>query len=345
MTMKGWAQRMVGGATLGIALALFIAGASAADKATFALDWVIYGKHAGFFAALDQGYYKGANLEVEIVRGFGSADTIKRIDAGSNDYGLADFGSLIVARSKGGKSKQLAVIHSKSLHAIFSLKGNGVLLPKDLEGKKVGYRAGGAVSTVLPALAAVSGLDLKKVELINMAPEALMPSLVAGKIEALTDTFQTEFPTLQATAQKMGKEGVSILFGDHGVDILANGLIARDDTIAKQTDRTRRWVDSTMRAFAWAVENPDEALKIFLKHNPAIDAKLARAHWEICVDHLLVPEAKEQGIGFMTRERVAYARDLLTRLMNLPTAVPVEDLYDIRFLPKLFPKRGPRVAF
>jgi NitT/TauT family transport system substrate-binding protein len=178
-----------------------------------------------------------------------------------------------------------------------------------------------------------------------MTPEALIPSLVAGQFHAITDTFQTEFPTLKAQTQKVGKEATSILFSDYGVDILSNGLIARDDTIANYTDRTRRWVDSTMRAFAWAVENPDEALRIFIKHNPAIDPKLARAHWEIAVDHLLVPEAKEQGIGFMPRERVAYARDLLTRLMKLEKEVPVEELYDLRFLPKLFPKRGPRAAF
>ncbi len=309
--------------------------AFAVDKIRLNLDWVIYGKHAGFFAGIDKGIYKKNGLDITIERGFGSADTVKKVAAKTGDYGFADFGAVVIARSKGSKAKMLAVIHAKSLMAIMSLKPSGVRTPKDLEGKKVGYRAGGGVSTMLPALFAANKVDASKIQMINMAPTALIPSVVAGKVAVSADSYQTEFPTLAKAAAKSGKEAYSFLFSDFGVDILSNGLIAHDDVIKSNRDRTKRWVTATMQSFAWSIKNTDEALKIFQKYASAIDPKLARAHWEICVKHLLVPEAKTNGIGYMLPERVTYAVDTLTKLLKLPRKVSNQEVADMSLLPKI----------
>jgi NitT/TauT family transport system substrate-binding protein len=306
-----------------------------ADKIRLNLDWVVYGKHAGFFAGLDKGIYKKNGLDITIERGFGSGDTVKKVAAKTTDYGFADFGAVIIARSKGSKAKMLAVIHAKSLMAIMSLKGSGVRTPKDLEGKKVGHRAGGGVSNLLPALFAANKVDASKVQMINMAPTALIPSLVAGKVAVSADSYQTEFPTLAKAAAKSGKEAQSFLFSDFGVDLLSNGLIAHEDVIKGNKDRTRRWVTATMESFAWSIKNTDEAMKIFQKYAAAIDPKLARAHWEIAVKHLLVPEAKTHGIGYMLPERVTYAIDTLTKLLKLPRKVSNQEVADMSLLPKI----------
>ncbi|MFQ5911882.1 MAG: ABC transporter substrate-binding protein [Nitrospinota bacterium] len=337
--MRRWNRRVAMGLLAALAVwaiaGFFVRPAWAADKIKVTLDWVIYGKHAGFFAGIDKGIYRKSGLDVTIERGYGSADTIKRVGAKSAVYGFADFGSLIIGRSKGVKAKMLSVIHAKSLMAIFTTKGSGIRKPKDLEGRKVGYRAGGAVSTVLPALLAANQVDASRIQMINMTPTALIPSLVSGKVAASADSFQTEFPTFAAKAKGVKKEPRSLLFSDFGVDLLSNGLIAHDDTISGQRDRTRRWVESTMRSFEWAVQNSDEALRTFTKYAPAIDPKLARAHWDIAVKHLLVPEAKTHGIGYMLPERVAYAIDTLSRLMKLPKRVSSKEVVDLSLLPKI----------
>ncbi len=51
--------------------------AVAAETVTLALDWSISGVHAGYFVALEKGYYRDAGLDVTISRGFGSGDTIR----------------------------------------------------------------------------------------------------------------------------------------------------------------------------------------------------------------------------------------------------------------------------
>src|SRR5205809_525452 len=50
-----------------------------ADEITFALNFLPVGDTAGWFAALDKGYYAENGLAVSIVGGQGGADTLKRI--------------------------------------------------------------------------------------------------------------------------------------------------------------------------------------------------------------------------------------------------------------------------
>jgi ABC-type nitrate/sulfonate/bicarbonate transport system substrate-binding protein len=93
---------------------------------------------------------------------------------------------------------------------------------------------------------------------------------------------------------------------------------------------------------SWAVENPDEATAIFVKHNQAVSADLARAQWQVVIDHLLTPLAAERGIGFMTEEKMRRTRDILVKYEKLEGEIALKDLYTNEFLPRLFPKRPAR---
>lgn len=52
--------------------------ARAANNVQLALSWLVSGKNAGYFVALQKGFYAEEGLNVTISRGSGSGDTIKR---------------------------------------------------------------------------------------------------------------------------------------------------------------------------------------------------------------------------------------------------------------------------
>ena len=121
-----------------LAGALAFAGASeasAADKLLFSLQWIPNGNHFGVFAAKEQGFYRDANLDITIQRGFGSGDTVKRVGTGSADVGIADAGSVIVGRSNGLNVKLVSSLYEKSPDVIFFIKDNGITKPKNSRGK------------------------------------------------------------------------------------------------------------------------------------------------------------------------------------------------------------------
>ncbi|MBI2370532.1 MAG: ABC transporter substrate-binding protein [Deltaproteobacteria bacterium] len=333
--VASWAAILAG---IAIVLLLQAAPGRAQEKVTFALDFFAYGKHAGFYAALDRGFYREQGLDVTILRGSGSGDTIKRIGAGSENFGFADTASLIPARARGVQVKEIAMIHDRNLHTLFFLKGSGMTRPKDLEGRRIGGTEGDATRVIFPAFAAVNGIDEKKVEWVTMTAEARLPSLLAGRVDAGV-WFFTEAPTVLARARQVGKEVGWFLYPDWGVDVYSNGLIATDRTIRERPDLTRRFVHATLKGVAWGVENPEAVVDLFVRHQPTISRDLAMAHWQIAVDHLMTATAVKMGIGYMTREKMERTRDLITETMKLPVKVPVEDLYTNEFLPKLFPRR------
>ena len=317
------------------------AGAATRDKLTFALNFVPYGLHTAFFAAAERGFYEQANLDVTIQRGAGSADTVAKVAAGSVEMGFADAGSVVVGRSKGAKVTMVGMILDKGVSTIYTYKGSGIAKPKDLEGKTVADNAGSGVLAILPAFAALHDIDVGKIKFVLVAPAAKNPTLIEKKVDAML-TFSTFEPNLRALAAPKGMEIVPLYFSDWGLDLYGLCLFTSEKLLQERRDVVRRWTEATMRAVAWSVENPEEAVALFVKKNPAVSPELAREQWRIAVDHLLTPVAKEQGIGHMTEEKMRRTRDILVKYQKLEGEVPLHDLYTNEFLPKLFPKRPGR---
>jgi len=313
------------------------AQAGAEDQVRFALSWVPTGRDAGFYVALDRGYYREEGLAVEILKGNGSGDTIRRVGVGTEEFGFADAATLVIARSRGTPVKLVAMIHDKSMYAVYSLKSSGIAKPKDLEGKKIGSPAKSAVRTVFPAFATLNGLDVARIEWVDMGNE-LMPSALASRRVDAVLMFANEVPVVRIAAKQVNQEVAGLLFSDYGVDVYSNGLIAADKTSRERPELVRRFVRGTMKGVAWAAENIDGAVDAFVKHNPTASKEVAREYWAVAVDHLLTPTARRMGLGYMTREKMEATRDLITTYEKLPVKVPVEDLYTNDFLPKILPK-------
>lgn len=315
--------------------------AAAKDKLTFALNFVPYGVHTAFFVAQEKGFYDQADLEVTIQRGHGSADTVAKVAAGSVDVGFADAGSVVVGRAKGAKVTMVAMILDKGVSTIYTYKGSGITKPKDLEGRTVADNAGSAVLAILPAFAAIHGIDLSKINFVMVAPAAKNPMLIEKKADAIL-IFSTFEPNLKALAAPKGMEIVGLYFSDLGLDLYGLGLFASEKVLRERRDVVRRWTEATLRAMAWSVEHPEEALALFAKGNPAVSPNLAREQWRIVVDHLLTPAAATHGIGYMTEEKMRRTRDVLVKYQKLEGDLPLEALYTTEFLPKLFPMRPAR---
>jgi NitT/TauT family transport system substrate-binding protein len=319
---------------------LISSSAMAADKLNLTVDWVIYAPHTYFISAKKLGYYKKAGLDVTINRGFGSTDTIKKVGVGQADFGQADTGSLIVARTKGIKVKELGVTYARAPYELACLKKKGITKAKDIEGKIMGTNQGTSVYTLFPAFARAAGVDQSKVKWAFIQPSAIIPSLVSGKIDCAF-VYANNRPIAVNNVRKAGGGEVSVLaYADHGVDIYANGIITQDERIAKNPDQVRKFVEASFKGVAWVVENPKKGLDNIMEHSPSLNRQNNKEGLVVTLDLLLTKEAKEKGIGFMSREKVKRTRDITSKYMKLKQTVPVDDIYTMKFLPKLFPKRG-----
>jgi NitT/TauT family transport system substrate-binding protein len=303
------------------------------EKVRFLLDFTPYGKHAFFYASLDKGFWQEVGLDVTILKGEGSSATVAAYAAGAADFAFADTSSVIIARPKGAKLKVVAMIHDKALYGIGTLKRTGIKGPADLQGKRVGSSAGDAARTIFPAVAQLNRVDQSKVQWVTMTPPARIGSLLAGQVDAVA-MFATESPTFSAKAREAGEGWDEFLYADFGLDIYSSGLLARDDLVESKPDLVNRFVAATMKGVAWAVENPDEALRIFLKHNPAVDPEQARDHFRMAVRHLMTDTAKQKGVGYMEADKMQRTVDVVGTYFDAKGIKP-EDIYTGRFLPRI----------
>jgi NitT/TauT family transport system substrate-binding protein len=306
-----------------ICIAAFSAfAAHGADKVSVVMDAGFNGRHAYYFVAIEKGYYEAAGLDVQVMRGQGSADAIKQVAAGNAQFGFADAGSVVLARgNEQVPVKLLAVVYARPPHAIYALKGAGIARPKDLEGRKIANPAGGAIPKMFPAYAKAVGIDAAKVTWL-VAPSEQLPSLLTlGRVDAVGQ-FTVGEPLLRKQAAP--KELVELSYADAGLDFYSNGIIAADTTIQRQPELARRFVAATLRGLKDTIADPQGAARILNKYHREVEVEVAAGEVEKVRALATVPQA---ALGAIDAGRVRRTIELVSGAFDLKSAVTPEEVF------------------
>src|SRR5882762_4164452 len=152
---------------------------------TLILDFVPTGEYVPHYTALEKGWYRDEGLDVKIVRGQGSADTVKRIAAGQGEVGISDISALIAARANTDvKVKAIALWYRRPPHGIFVRADSPIKTPRDLEGKKLAISPGNSHQILWPVFERLSGLKPNSVTWVTMDAASMPPSLIMGATDA-----------------------------------------------------------------------------------------------------------------------------------------------------------------
>lgn len=307
-----------------LALTLFFAGtpAQAADKVTFVTDFGYLGRHAYYFVALDKGYYKEANLDVDIVRGQGSADAVRQVAAGTAQIGFADAAALVLARANDNVPvKMVAVVYDKAPHAIFALKESGISKPKDLEGRNVADAAASSIPRMFPAYAKAAKIDASKVKWSVVASDAIAATLALGRADAVG------YYTISEALLKKSigtKELVILTYADAGMDFYSNGIIAEEKLLASNPGLVKRFVKATLRGLKDSIANPEEAAKILNKYQRQIDVDVGTAEMKAVAGLVRKPAEKA---GVIELPRMQRTVDIVAEAFSLKQPVNAADVF------------------
>lgn len=318
---------------LAVLTAASAAPAAAQTKVSLALDWIIGGTHAPYFAAADRGMYREAGLEVAISRGFGSGDTVKRVGSGTADFGIADTSTVISAMANENiPVKIVAMMYDRATLGIIYLKESGIKGPKDLEGRSLGRSASGASVTMLPAFLSVNQIDRSKINEVVVDAATYMPILMSGRVDAVLEQ-SIHVSKFQKVASQQGKSAAAMRYSDFGLAAYGNAIIVSAATAANRPDLVKRFVEATLRGYAWALEHPDEVTKIILRSNPELDADAVKGELLALAEIQSSPDIAKHGLGHINKDKLASTRDTVTSALKLKRVVPVEEIYATGFLP------------
>ncbi|HZT27575.1 MAG TPA: ABC transporter substrate-binding protein [Pseudolabrys sp.] len=303
-------------------------------KIVFSLDFIPLGRHAPWYAAIAEGYYKAEGLDVSIIPSQGTAQTIQAVEAGTAQLGFTDVPSLVLARANGAKLKMVAVNYEKAPYAIFSLNpGANVTEAKQLEGLTLGSGAGSFTPKVIAGFMTQHGLDPKKLTISNIAPPARATALLSGQVPAI-EFFVMSKPGLEAAAKAKGMELRTFLLADHGLTLYSNGIVATDDYLAKNQDVVKRFVRASLKGWQFALHNPEKAAEDQIKFVPSLNAKTSVAEIEVVKGLAVTPATEKNGLGSFDPAQMQASLDFMTKYVGVSGTPPkASDLYATGFLP------------
>lgn len=303
-------------------------------KITFSLDFIPLGRHAPWYAAIAEGYYKDEGLDVSIIPSQGTAQTIQALEAGTAQIGFTDVPSLVLARANGAKVKMVAVNYEKAPYAIFSLStGANVTTAKQLEGLTLGSGAGSFTPKVIAGFMAQQGLDPNKLSISNVAPPARATALLSGQVPAI-EFFVMSKPGLEAAAKDKGAELRTFLLADHGLKLYSNGIVATDDYLAKNADLVKRFVRASLKGWQFALHDPEKAAQDQIKFVPSINPQTAVAELGVVKGLAVTPSTEKNGLGSFDPAEMQASLDFVVKYVGLSGQAPAAtDIYATGFLP------------
>lgn len=259
---------MVRWLTLTIGLFLFAAPAWAADKLVLQLRWDNQFQFAGYYAALWQGHYAEAGLDVEIRSAITPErkvlNSITEVSEGRADIGIS-AADILLARSQGAPLMVLASIFQRSPVGIISRRDAGVTSPADLSRLKVFYEPNGLAGVEMRAMLSAEGVDFDAMETVQASGGSGPYGFFArGEVDA--------YPGYVWTALWSAKEhgiDVSVLSpSTYGIDFYGDSLFTREDLARTKPDALKRFIAATRKGWIYALENPDEMSKTMTEDLP-----------------------------------------------------------------------------
>jgi ABC-type nitrate/sulfonate/bicarbonate transport system substrate-binding protein len=266
-----------GGSTTGEAPSSHAALASGAlsrpTQVTLILDFVPNAVHAGIYRALAAGYYRRENIDLQVVQPTSTQETLKLIDAGKAQFGLADGSDVAGLIADGGDAQAVMALVQHPLGGLIALASEHLSSPADLAGKTVGITGVPSDLAVLDTELRHAGVSPSRVHVVTVGFNGSQ-ALLAGRIAAFTGFIPDEGVTLRASGHPITAFALDENGGPAYPGLVAfttRRLIAADPVLV------RDFVAATVHGYEDTLDHPARSLSNLLYSNPSLTRGLTAA--------------------------------------------------------------------
>jgi diguanylate cyclase (GGDEF)-like protein/PAS domain S-box-containing protein len=233
-----------------IAGCTWLSAAGAVEKVSVQLNWKHQFEFAAFYAALHQGYYRAAGLDVMVHEGGPGVDAVRRVVEGRADFGVGTS-ALVVERYNGRPVVALGSLMQHSPIALLALRRNGIDGVHDLAGKPVAVDPHSRDE--IDAYLRAAGLQPTQIRLIDQTDWTLA-SLDGGR-EAAKVVYTSNEPFFIR-----GREHEYLLLRPQsaGIDLFGNILFTTQRAVEARPQVVKAFRDATLQGLVYALNHAEE---------------------------------------------------------------------------------------
>jgi len=239
------------------------------DKVNLQLKWNTQAQFAGYYAALDQGYYKAQNLDVTILEGGANIAPEQVVASGGAQFGIDWMGSLLSSRDQKVNLVNIAQVFQRGAILELSWKDANIQGVDGLKGKTVGVWGFGNEFDLYAALAKH---NINKDSDVNIYQQPFdMNDFLNRKIDAAAAMTYNEYAQVLEAGHSPSELNV-INFTDEGTAMLEDGIFTTADWIkdAKNQDIATRFLRASFQGWIYCRDNQAACVDIVVKHGPAL---------------------------------------------------------------------------
>jgi NitT/TauT family transport system substrate-binding protein len=300
--------------------------AAPAQAASLRLSWIKNTEFAGFFVALDRGFYRDEGIDLTINGAAQNLSEVQAVASRADTIGLSGGASLMLARSQGLPVKAFGALFQKGPGCFLWLERAGISGIQDFKGKRLGIQQTARAST--EAMLTINGLKPEDVSLTTVGFD-LQP-LLTGQVDVLSGLVTNQVVLLEQQGEKVGYKPYS----DLGFAFYWNTPFVLEETLRDKKSLLTAWLRASARGWDEALKNPEPAARLVVeKYGEGLD--LTNQTLELLRETPLIRSALTAQKGLFWMDPAVWqsgAEILLNRTKQLQQPLNAQDVYTMAIL-------------
>ncbi len=296
--------------------------AAGMTKATLTLQWYPQTQFAGYYMALEKGFYTARGIDLEIRRGGSDVDTIGELRKGKTDFATLFLTAGIRYRSKSLPLVNVAQIVNRGNLLVVAYTNRNIRSLKDLNGRKMslwgdhfsgGYKKAFSDNGIWPVI----------------FPQFISVEVfLRGGVDACSAMSYNEYLRI-LQAGRRPEELTVISLRDEGYDFPEDGIYCTEETWKRNPRLARDLREASLEGWRYAAEHPDEAVELVLreadKSGYIVNRLLLRRMLETILPSVFPENPSEWTPGVLSRADYERTFDMMRSVfVEMNETVPYE---------------------
>ena len=258
---------------------------------------------AGYYAAVDQGYYKAVGLDVSLLLGGPQVNNVQVVATGGADIGTAWLPNMLQSREGGTDLVSIAQVFQRSGTRMVSFKGSNIATAKDLGGKKVGSWLGGNEPELFAALTKAGFDPTQNIIKQNFDMSGLLKDLDVAQAMIYNEYAQVLEAKNPATGALYQPSDFNVVdFNDPavGTAMLQDQIFASDKWLktGSNADVAAKFLQASFKGWIYCRDNAQKCVDIVLKAGSQLGA--SHQAWQMNeINALIWPSPN--GVGLLDK--------------------------------------------